>query len=338
MTNEETEMTATEAPRSLIVKRTIVSVMALAFTLVLSAVAMPADARRAPDGQIAFSQQTGTGGANIFVGSSNGARIHQVPMPYLAEDFAAPSWSPDGRSLLISNLLRFDDAGELLPFRPAIVKPDGSDFKLLDPPGAPFDMYCGGWSPNGRRLICGLGADPQGLFTIRASDGRGLVRLTSNPYGAADTLGDFSPDGKRFVLVRSKGEEAALFTAHPDGSQLRQLTPYGFALGHELATAHWSPDARAIILATASGRLFLVTPDSARLTPIHLRTGGSNSFAFAPGWSPDGTRIVFSLSTGGQVDIYTAKRDGTNLVRITNTSTFEPFSDWRPELRHHSSK
>jgi len=320
------------------VKRTIVSVIALALTVLLSAGAVPAEARRTPDGQITFTQQTGTGGANVFVGSSDGSKIQQVQIPYLAEDFASPSWSPDGRSLLISNLLRFDDAGELLPFRPATVKPDGSDFKLLDPPGAPFDLYCGGWSPDGRRLICGLGVDPPGLFTIRASDGGNPVRLTTNPYGAADTFGDFSPDGKRFVLVRFKGEEVALFTAYSDGSHLRQLTPYGFAQGHELATAHWSPDGRAIIFATTEGRLFLVSPGSGRLTPIHLRTGGSTYFAFAPGWSQDGTRIVFSLSTGGQEDIYSAKRDGTDLVRISNTPAFEPFADWRPELRHHVSK
>lgn len=318
----------------LMVKRTIVSVMALA-ALVLSAVVVPADAKRVPDGQIAFSRQTGSGGADIFVGNSDGSNIRQVPIPYLAEDFASPSWSPDGRSLLISNLLRFDDAGDLLPFRPATVKPDGSDFKLLDPTGAPFDMYCSGWSPDGRRLICGL-LDPPGLVSIRSSDGSDPVRLTTNPYGAVDTFGDFSPDGKRFVLVRFNGEETALFTAHSDGSHLRQLTPYGFAHGHEIATAHWSPDGQAIIFATAEGRLFLVHPASARLTPIHLRTGGSTYFAFAPGWSPDGTRIVFSLTAGGQEDIYTARRDGTDLVRITNTPAFEPFADWRPKLRHHS--
>jgi hypothetical protein len=199
-------------------------------------------------------------------------------------------------------------------------------------------MYCSGWSPNGRRLICGLGVDPPGLFSIRASDGGDPVRLTTNPYGAVDTFGNFSPDGKRFVLVRFKSEETALFTAHSDGSHLRQLTLYGFAQGHELATAHWSPDGRASIFATAEGGLFLVTPGSTRLTPIHLRTGGSTYFAFAPGWSPDGARIVFSLSTGGQEDIYTARSDGTDLVRISNTQSFEPFADWTPELRHRGDK
>jgi len=88
------------------VKRTIVSVIALALTVLLSAGAVPAEARRTPDGQITFTQQTGTGGANVFVGSSDGSKIQQVQIPYLAEDFASPSWSPDGRSLLISNLLR----------------------------------------------------------------------------------------------------------------------------------------------------------------------------------------------------------------------------------------
>jgi Tol biopolymer transport system component len=76
--------------------------------------------------------------------------------------------------------------------------------------------------------------------------------------------------------------------------------------------------------------LFLVHPDGGGLTPIHLQTGGGFSFAFAPGWSPDGTSIVFSLflSKTGQEDIYTAKADGMDLVQVTDTLDTERFADW----------
>ncbi|TDW23391.1 TolB family protein [Kribbella kalugense] len=280
------------------------------------------------DGRIVFSRQLESGGANLFVARADGSGVRKVPMPELVEDFGSGRWSPDGSKLLISNLLRFDAAGELLPFRPATVRPDGSGFRMLEPPGAPDDMLCGAWSPDGKRILCGFGGDKPGVFSIRSSDGGRPIRLTTNPYGGSDVAGDYSPDGDQAVIVRFRGEDTALFVVDTDGRHLRQLTPYGLAQGHELATARWSPDGRSILFATAEGGLSLIRLKDARLTSITLDTGGKAYHAFAPGWSPDGSRIVVSLTIDQQEDIYTARRDGTHLQRITNTPDFEPFADW----------
>jgi Tol biopolymer transport system component len=322
--------------RRLIVFVTAVALVSLGLVVAPAAAKVPGS-----DGQIVFSRQTGTGGADVFIANPDGTNPHQVPLVYPAEDFGVPIWSPDGTKLLISHLLRFDSAGELLPFRPATVSPDGSDTRLLEPPGAPFDMGCHAWSPDSTRLLCGFGVDPPGIFSIRASDGGDPVRLSTNPFGAQDQAGDFAPDGSRFVFVRYKPgaspqprpsvtEQAALFVENADGTGLHQLTPYGLTQAHDLASARWSPDGQEIIFATARGQLLLAHPDGSALSPIQLDTGSSRYFAAAPGWSPDGTRIVFSLFIGGQEDIFTAGRDGTGLVQVTNTPDFEPFADWGP--------
>ncbi|RZU12126.1 WD40 repeat protein [Kribbella rubisoli] len=279
-------------------------------------------------GRIVFSRQLDSGGSNLFVARADGSGVRKVAIPELVEDFGSARWSPDGSKLLISNLLRFDAAGELLPFRPATVRPDGSGFRMLEPPGAPSDLLCGAWSPDGKRILCGFGGDKPGVFSIRSSDGGHPIRLTTNPYGASDVAGDYSPDGDKAVIVRFRGEDTALFVVGTDGHHLRQLTPYGLAQGHELATARWSPDGRTILFATAEGGLSLIRLRDAELTPITLDAGGKDYHAFAPGWSPDGTRIVMSLSIDQQEDIYTARKDGTHLQRITNTAAFEPFADW----------
>lgn len=296
--------------------------------------------------QIAFARQTGINGANIFIINPDGSSEQQVPLVYPGEDFAIPLWSPDGSQLLISNILRFDASENLLPFRPATVDLDGSNFNLLEPPNAPFDMYCATWSQDGSRILCSFGGDQPGIFSIRASDGGDPVRLTTNPYGVEEYPIDVAPDGSQFLFRRTRPgpvhggpkpfitEQFALFVANMDGTGLRQITPYGLIFGHEIGWSHWSPDGKQIISATKHGRLFVVRLDGTGLTPIHLQTDTTRYFAFEPDWSPDGTRIVFCMFINGQEDIYTANPDGSDLEQVTNTPDFENGPDWGRDPTH----
>src|SRR6266496_5342431 len=123
--------------------RTILAITASA-ALAVTALAGPAGATVAgTNGQIAFARQIPTGGANVFIANPDGSAAQQVPLVYPAEDFGVPVWSPDGSRLLISHTFRLDGNGECcLPFRPAIVNPDGSGFTLLTMAYAPVDMDC----------------------------------------------------------------------------------------------------------------------------------------------------------------------------------------------------
>ena len=80
-----------------------------------------------------------------------------------------------------------------------------------------------------------------------------------------------------------------------DGTGLRQITPYGLAAPHEVASARWSPDGKEIISETTQGRLFVVRPDGVGLSMISLDTGPTRYFAFEPAFSPDGTKIVLHV-------------------------------------------
>jgi WD40-like Beta Propeller Repeat len=323
----------------------LVSVAVIAL-LGLVAVGGPAQAKYpGSNGQIAFSRNDPASGfPGIFIANPDGTHEHQLslPGPSAADN---PIWSPDGSRVLVF-FLRPDG-----PARPATVNPDGSGFTVLEVPELPRDMdlRCTAWSPDATRLLCyavRFGGDPSlnGVYTIRASDGGGLTRLTVSPYppegefGGGDIPGDYSPDGSRFVFMRAKPgadpnarhQQGALFVENTDGTGLRQLTPYGLANSHDNGLAHWSPDGSEILFSSAQGSLFVVRPDGAGLRAIPLETGGGFSFALTPGWSPDGTRIVFSLflRTTGQWDIYTARPDGSQVAHVTNTPDFEDFADW----------
>jgi Tol biopolymer transport system component len=316
--------------------------LALVPVVAAVAAAVPAGATvPGSNGQIAFARQLPGGGAAVFRVNPDGTREQQVPLVDPAEDFGVPRWSPDGSRLLVSNVLRFDGSGDLLPFRPATVNLDGSDFTLLEPPDAPFDMACfGGWYPDGSRLLCGYGEGPPGVFTIRASDGGDPERLTTYPFdpncNSCDEPTDVSPDGTRFLFLRFRREnfaneqaqQVALFVENLDGTGQRQLTPYGLAFPHELAGARWSPDGRSIISETKHGTLFVVHPDGSGLSMIRLQIGTPSYFAFQPTWSPDGTRIAFCMFVDGQEDVYTANADGSDVRRLTDTPDFEDGPDW----------
>jgi hypothetical protein len=61
---------------------------------------------------------------------------------------------------------------------------DTGSFRELAPPDAALETHCGyGWSPDGRRIACEIfgvkDSNRNGIYSMRASDGGGLARITS---------------------------------------------------------------------------------------------------------------------------------------------------------------
>jgi Tol biopolymer transport system component len=232
-------------------------------------------------------------------------------------------WWPDGSKLWITN-----DASN--PLRPATVALDGSQIRLLSATRDPrLNLGCGDVSPDGTRMVLegfneeqpwGKGVD--GLYSVRASDGGGLVRLTHG----GDSGPEYSPDGSRVVFFRSKSSHSAgaLFVIHTDGTGLRRVTPFDATL-----VQTWSPDGRWIAFADRMGQLFLVRPDGTDLhqIPVSLPAGASAS---QPSWSPDGSWIAFSMRKSGDADIYVVRPDGTGLHLIAGGPGQQVNPVWGP--------
>ena len=194
-----------------------------------------------------------------------------------------------------------------------IVDPDTGEIVRWFPfPDPDLFTACFVWSPDGSRLACeGFGnSDPalNGIYSIDATDGTDLTRITSNP-GGDDNPGDYSPDGSRIVFLRTDPDRPerrnqALFIAEVDGLGTPQrITPWG--LSQE--TGSWSPDGD-------------------KLAFISARDGED------PVWSPDGKEIAFGFFRRGtsQSDLWIASADGTGMDRVTQTRRSEHFPDWGP--------
>ena len=154
-----------------------------------------------------------------------------------------------------------------------------------------------------------------------------MTRITSAP-GGDDNPGDTSPDGNRLVFHR--GANDSLDVVNWNGTGLSQITPDGFALSSE---GDWSPQGNDIVFsrhATPDARnsIWVVHADGTGLHRIDVRPGGTCGGLFSdpssrgclgPRWSPDGTKIVFSLGANADFEnqIYSVNVDGTGLTRIT---------------------
>jgi Tol biopolymer transport system component len=87
-------------------------------------------------------------------------------------------------------------------------------------------------------------------------------------------------------------------------------------------SARWSPDGTKIVFRGGStSQIFTVNPDGTGKFQV---TAGSNTFS--PGWSADGTRIVYSDNPS---EIYIIDASGMNNVQLTTNAS----GDSNPKCR-----
>lgn len=261
--------------------------------------------------------------ADWFTVRPDGSEIHNLHVTA-----TCAVWFPDGSKILITN----DAAvGAGTPLRPAVVDPDGSNLRPLEATRNPdLNLGCGNVSPDGTRIALeGFGQDghPEldGIYSVRTSDGGGLIRLLEGPVSPPR----YSPDGSRLSFFDtqegvSPTGSGALFVMAADGADPVRITPWGYAFDdHE-----WSPDGRWIVFQRPYGQLYLVHPDGSGLhrVPLQLPPGTG---ALNPSWSPDGTWIVFSLQSSDKAEIYMVRPDGTGLRKVTGApGAQEQKPDW----------
>jgi Tol biopolymer transport system component len=213
-----------------------------------------------------------------------------------------------------------------------IVGADGSDAHELFPDGVGFQNDLA-WSPDGNHLLY---SDDARLYLTDASGSEPQpVDTGCVAPCTGDVAAGFSSDGTRLVFVRSSipaiatmdlasGQVTVLSSTAPDGG----------------ASPKWSPDGTRIVfwrpgdkdtggpIAPRKAAVFVVDADGRSLTQITPATLAGQS----PGWSPDGSRIVFTSIEAGHQDVYTIRPDGTDLRRLT-ADGISSLATWTPDGR-----
>jgi TolB protein len=236
-------------------------------------------------------------------------------------------WFPNGDTILITDDAAFTPES---PLRPAVVDADGSNLRPLDAIEDPgLNLGCGDVSPDGRRIVVegfnDAETERQGIYSMRASDGGDLVRLTSG----FDAYPQFSPDGTHVVFLRTKpgvqpDGAGALFVVDVSGGRADRITPWGTAFLDQ----GWSPTGEWIVFQRPYGQLFLIRPDGTDLhrVPVRLPQGAG---ARSPSWSPDGEWIVLSMQRANGATIWATRVDGSDLRPVTTSrGVDETLPDW----------
>src|SRR5207249_5627142 len=125
-----------------------------------------------------------------------------------------------------------------------------------------------------------------GIYTVRASDGGDLIRITRRD----GTYPSYSPDGTQVVF---------------EGVQ----QPHGACGGFDAPSPGTQCPPGSLPEGYVDGSIFVVNTDGTGLHQIASHTVG---FPATPSWSPDGRWILFSALTA----VYAVHPDGTGLRRI----------------------
>jgi WD40 repeat protein len=221
-----------------------------------------------------------------------------------------------------------------------IVGSDGSRPHELLPDGL-YGQTLMAWTPDGSRLLFA----ERGQLYLTDVAGSGPQPVDTGCVAPCEGVGDaaFSSDGTRLVFVRSvtdaSGSSGASVIAEMDLAtgrveELSSTYPAGGAL------PGWSPDGRQIAffrygdkdlggpIKPTKAAVFVVDADGRNLHQVSPTTIAAQ---FA-GWSPDGSRLVFTSPGAGAADIYTVRPDGTDLRRLT-TDERSYAATWTPDAR-----
>jgi TolB protein len=241
-----------------------------------------------------------------------------------------PRWSPDGK------YIAFQTTREG-PYSIYVMNADGSNQHNVSLAADQIAsiIYLMGWSPDGRVVFMHRGG------------GSLLSAYTVKPDGTEQRLlfgreGDhsprWSPDGSKIAFIRETEAGWVLHVMDADGSNVRRLTNHEGSddlsadnFVEENDHSYWSPDGEYLVfyrnVTNVGYVLHVIRADGTGLR--NLSEGGDPGARFN-GWSPDGRISLHRKGHLGTTDIFLVNPDGSGLVDLTNSATYDFNALWLP--------
>jgi dipeptidyl aminopeptidase/acylaminoacyl peptidase len=212
----------------------------------------------------------------------DGAGLHQLNAggcvkPCAGMGVEGNPWSPDGKQIVYERAVNDASGKCCVEVAWWVMQADGSGARRLWVTSDATDDHYVEWSPDGKHFVftrIDQTTSPvrSALFTM-ATDGSALKQITPWELNAADQA--LSPDGTLIVFQSptepNQGSVQNIYTIHPDGTGLIQLTKYTSADASSQGTfgADWSPDGSQIVFchfpSEGGGDLFVMNRDGSGL-------------------------------------------------------------------------
>ena len=202
-----------------------------------------------PHRRLAFTG-SGSDGSDmgLYVADAHGENVKRIPVKGLSAQFFYPSWTPDGRSVVVVDAAA-PSANTL--FR--IDLESGNSSALTDPSRVLAGMPS--VSPNGKSVAF-AGQLNEGQKYDQTKNQIWLMPIGGgkpSPISAGQgRQPDWSPDGKWLAFASGRGDPAghhAVFVVDRKGHNLTQLTEYTVNAQHPV----WSPDGKWLVFSAQPG-------------------------------------------------------------------------------------
>jgi Tol biopolymer transport system component len=139
----------------------------------------------------------------------------------------------------------------------------------------------------------------------------------------------------RLVFVREWGDSSGIYTVSPAIGQPKLVKGFSGIPEASLESAEqpaWSPNGRQIAFSVRriSGGVHVLQPD------LYVMNADGSGLAKVtqggdPAWSPDGETLAFAAWHAGNLEIFTAKVDGSSVTRVTQRPGTNRWPAWSPD-------
>ena len=280
-----------------------------------------------PDGNhIAFRSEREPKGIYVMEATSENVRR-------LSDTGYDPSWSPDGKELVVSRASSQPVARNIIPSELWVINVATGSKRLL----ISGDAVQPSWSPNGHRIAYwGLrpGGGQRDIWTIPAQGGEPLPIMNDQ---ALDWSPSWSPDGKYLYFASDRSGSMNFWrvpidekTGRTAGDFEPVTTPSGYS---EHISFSADGQQMAYVQRAETQTLHRITFD-----PINAKTTGSHEpimqgteYVTNPDLSPDNEWLTYSSQGSRQEDVFVIKRDGSSQRQLTNDRFNDRSPRWSPD-------
>ena len=280
-----------------------------------------------PDGKYIAFRSGGMEGGGIFVMEETSENPRRV------SDFGYhPSWSPDGREIVVSGWNTDLPSGKRNPSELTVINIDTGQTRIL------IDGFVSqpSWSPHGQRIAYWVtqSGGRRDVATISAGGGEpimvtGFAGTNWNPV--------WSPDGKFLYFASDRGGSMAFWRVPIDEAT-------GKVLGEPEIVQTPAKYNRHLAFSRDGKRLIYVqTNEQSNLKAVEFDVANEKIIGepfwitrrdqevLQPQLSPDGQQFVMQLARLTQNDIVTVNREGAIWRDLTNDEFFDKNARWSPD-------